>query len=191
MIKEHEKRILIITAVCVSAITMFWAFVSLPAGRKLRMLKSELNSIKQEIADIESRAGRKVKDIAELVDPINRAFKAVIQKFPDEEEDALKLLSATANNMNIDIGYMRPRQKTAYRNHDGTCLLIDGKQCYCIPITIEMTGRYKDIGEYLKWLRRSFPPLIKITDIVIKRDESRMPQLKVNMEASIYVLGEP
>lgn len=190
MIKQHEKRILIITAVCISAITVFWAFVSFPAGRKLRMLRTELNSVKQEIADIESRAGRKIKDIAELVDPIQKAFNAIIQKFPEQEEDTLKLLSSTATRIGIDINYMRPQQKIAYVNTQGNPVFIDGKQCFSIPISIEMTGLYKNVGEYLRWLRKSFPALIKITDVVIKRGESRMPQLKVNMEAVIYVLGD-
>lgn len=190
MIRQHEKRVLIITAVCISAITIFWAFISFPAGKKLRMLRTELNSVKQEIADIESRAGKKVKDIAELVDPIQKAFNAIIQKFPNGEEDSLKLLSSTATRLGIEINYMRPQQKSAYVNSQGNPAFIDGKQCFCIPISIEMMGLYKNIGEYMRWLRKSSPSLIKITDIVIKRDESRMPQLKVNIEAVIYVLGD-
>jgi Tfp pilus assembly protein PilO len=190
MIRLQEKKILVIIAACVSAMTIFWAFISLPAGRKLHLLNTELYSIKQEIAAIESRAGRNIKDIAELVDPIQNAFKGIIKKFPEGEEDALKLLSAEANKRNIEMAYMRPAQKAAYMNQQGNPLFIDGKQCFCLPISMEMTGLYKDAGEYLRWLRKEFPPLIKVSDIVIKRDESRMPQLKVNMAAAIYILRD-
>ena len=190
MINLGNKKILIITAVCIVVIAVFWAFIYFPASNRLKAVKAELDSLKREISDIESSPGEKTGDIARMVESLQRDFKQINRKFPAQEEDALKLLSSAANRLKIEIAYIRPQQKKPTVNPQGGPVLIDGSQCCSMAIAMEMTGLYKDIGEYLKWLREDFPPLITIEDISITRDETRMPQLKVKMELVLYALGE-
>ena len=190
MINLGNKKILIIAAVCIGVIAVFWAFMYFPASNRLKALKAELTSLKREIFDIESRSEKKAGDIARMIESLHRDFKQINQKFPAEEEGALKLLSSAANRLKIEIAYMRPQQKKAVLNGQGSPILIDSSHCCSIPISMEMTGLYKDIGEYLRWLKEDFPPLITVEDISITRDESRIPQLNVKMELVLYVLGE-
>lgn len=190
MINPQNRKILVIAIVCLVLIAVFWAFIYFPAANKLRAIKAELNSVKREISDIESHSGKKAGDIARMVESLQGDFQRINQKFPAEEEDALKLLSSAANKLKIEIAYMRPQQKRVVLNGQGSPILIDGSQCCSIPISMEIAGLYKDIGEYLKWLRTDFPPLVKVEDISMARDESRIPQLKVSMELVLYILGE-
>lgn len=190
MINLENKKILVVAAVCAGIIVVFWAFIYFPAANRLKAVKAELASIKREISDIESRSGKRSRDIAQMIESLHKEFKEINQKFPTEEENALKMLSSAASRLKIDIVYMRPQQKKEVLNPQGNRVLIDGAQCFSMTISMEMTGLYKNIGEYVKWLREDFPPLVTMEDISIMRDESRIPQLNAKMELTLHVLGE-
>ena len=49
---QKDKRILIITGICILLVLMFWAFVYFPAVTKMKSLKQEISSIEKELSGV-------------------------------------------------------------------------------------------------------------------------------------------
>lgn len=191
MINPGDKKILIITGICVSIIFLFWAFIYFPANRKLCFLKSELAAIRIEIAQIESRGGKEGRDIAKMVEELQKDFKAAMLKLPDKEEEALRFISTEASKLGIDIVSMQPGSKRSSLDANNNPMYLEGKQCFELPISIEIRGLYKSIGEYLRILREVSPALIKIETVRIQKNENIAPRLNANLELALCLLCEP
>lgn len=191
MINPKDKKILIIAGICISIILLFWAFIYFPANKKLRILKAELNSIKGEIAQIESRGGGKEGyDIAKMIESIQKDFNAAMQKLPGQEEETLRFLSDKANKLGLDIVSMQPSPKRPLLDVNNNPVFLENKQCVEMSIAIQISGLYKSIGEYLKILRDQSPALIKVEGVRIQKDEAIAPRLRVNLELALCLLRE-
>lgn len=190
MINPKDKSMLTVAGICVFIIFLFWALIYFPANRRLGLLRAEFNSIKREISAIESRGGKEGRDIAKMIESLQKDFNSAMQKLPAREEDTLRFISNEANRLGVEIIATQPRPKRPALDSGNSAIFIEGKQCFEIPVAIEARGIYKSIGEYLMVLRDGSPSLIKIEDARIQKDEAIAPRLKANLELALCILCE-
>lgn len=179
---QKDKRILVITGICILLILIFWVFVYFPTVTKVRSLKREIRAIEKELAGVESRGGKEGRDIKKMVDSIHSDFNTALQRFPPAEESALKFISSEANKYKLDIFFMRPGPKRPMLNVANAPVLMEGKQCFEMPVTMEMKGAYKSIEDFLKALRQSTSILVGVEDISIRKDPAAAHRLNMKLE---------
>ncbi|MBI4335519.1 MAG: type 4a pilus biogenesis protein PilO [Candidatus Omnitrophica bacterium] len=183
----RDKKILVIAAVCVIIVLIFWAFVYFPARKKLGVLKSEYGALRKEVAEIESRGGSE-RDIMKMVVSLRNDLDAATLRLPAKEETTLKMISSEASRLGVEVISLSPRPKRPFQGPDGGIVPIENKRCFEIPISMEVRGSYKAIGEYLSVLRQTPNALIKTEDILLRGDDAAGGRLRGSVELAIYIL---
>jgi Tfp pilus assembly protein PilO len=190
MINQREKNIVVITGVCVLVIFLFWVFVYLPADKRLRVLKTDLKNVKDEVSQIQARGGKNGRDMITMVESLQKDFKSAMLKFPKGEEETLKLLSQEANKLGMEIVSIKQGSKRPFLDSSNNLVFCESEQCFEIPIAVEMRGLYRSVGEFLNVLREGFPAFIKTEEIRIGKDEMISPKRRINLELRLYILGK-
>lgn len=190
MITQKDKKVIIKAGSCAAAIFLFWALIYFPAQKRCKALKSDFEAVKAQVAAIESRGGRDGRDIAQMVESLQKDFGRNMDKIPHAEEGALKLIAAEAAKHGVAIISMSPAARRPMLDENNNNLFVENIQCFEIPIALEIKGSYKSIGEYLRALREDAAVLIRVEDINIAKSSTSGQQLDARAEIILTVLGQ-
>ena len=73
---------------------------------------------------------------------------------------------------------------------DGAPLLLDGKTCYRLPVTVSADGRYHALLAVLdRVMADAFPSLVSLDHIELRTKSPGLPQLHATLTLSLYVTG--
>ena len=186
-----DKKLVMTIAIGIVLILIFCIFFYFPARGKIKTVNTELRAIQREIADIESIDGVEGKSMSEALDYLQKKYDKIFQMLPSQEENALKVLSELAKDLNLEIVSLRPAEKIRTLDEKGNPVRVEGLTCFEMPMTITMKGRYKAMGEYVKQLRDGdFPILIKLDTMEIKKQEVDNIRLDADFDLKLYLLCE-
>ncbi|UCG35819.1 MAG: hypothetical protein JSW17_03210 [Candidatus Omnitrophota bacterium] len=183
---KSEKKLIISSAVALSALLILFFAVYLPIKNKVKMFAKEQFQVDSQI-----------KEIQELVDTtagkgfarLEERFKALDRKFPQEEKEAIILLSAFAQRLNIDIITMRPQSKKDFIDEKENKVVIDGKTCRMVGVSLEMRALYEDLVEYIRILRQMLPSYVSIDNLKIIKDRTDSPVLHIRLNFNLHLLS--
>ena len=110
-------------------------------------------------------------------------------KFPSREEEALRLVSEFARARGISIISMKSRPKTEFLDVENKSVGMEEKICRILPVSIELTSSYKDLGQYIEILNESLPAYVTIEKLKIRKESGTASDLRIILELNLYLLS--
>lgn len=186
-ITENQKKIIILGGVVVFVFLLFWMFIFLPSSKEIRALKNELISTDQQIQAIEILlSGSQSRD--EAIRLLKQRQQYLSNKFPDKEEESLRLIPDYARKMNITVVALQPGSKTELLDHAGKQIMIEGKVAYFLPISLEVSCYFRDLVKYALELKAALPAFTSINNLDIKREEPLNGKIRATIQFDLYLL---
>ena len=182
-----QKKITV-TAIILSIVFLaVWLFLYLPSRNTLRKLKAQLTATENQIKEIQAILGEGVS-LAQGLTSLKARDEKLSLQFPSQEEESIKFFSELAKGLNIGLEAINSEPMRPLLI-DKEKVLIEGKACYYVPVSIEMKCPYADLVQYAEGLKESLPALITVEKLEISRDKSDAKKLDIALELNLYLLS--
>ena len=187
-INSPQKKIIFITLIIIFTFMIFWFFIYLQSNNVVHKIKAELAGLETQLLEIETAMseGRSMQENITLL--IDRA-RELENKFPGGEENGLSEISDLANKLNIEIISFKPQPKTEFIGQDGQGIVIEGKTCRRLAVSIGMRCAFGDLVKYITALSDKLPVFVSIDNLKINKDNSGAAKLNIVLELSLYLLS--
>jgi len=184
---DTQKKIIIISTSVLLAFLFFWVFLFFPATKEIGLLKHELISTEQQIQGIEILlAGSQNRD--EAIRLLKQKQQYLSNKFPQKEEESLRLIPEIARKMNIVVISMQPGSKTDLLDAAGKQIVIENLLAKYLPITLEISCYFKDLVKYALELKAALPAFTSVNRLEIKKENQLTGKIRANIEFNLYLL---
>lgn len=184
----NQKKIVIVSLSVLFIFLLFWVFLFLPASKQITTLKNELNSTGKQIQGIEILlAGSQSRD--EAIRLLKQKQQYLSNKFPQKEEESLRLIPEIARKMNIIVISVQPGSKTELLNEAGKQIVIENKAVNYLLITLEVNCYFKDLVKYLLELKATLPAFTSVNSLEIKKEDPLTGKIRANIELNLYLLN--
>lgn len=181
-LSKEQKKIIYIGLILAAALLLFVFFIYAPQQRKLRQIRDELNRAEGQIQEVHQlTAGR---ELTEAVRDLNIQLKNISQKMLAQEDSLINNLNSQAKALRIDIRDLDPGDKILLPNK------AIGYDVYELAVAMNITGEYRELGEYLGNLEGDFPALLRINKIDINGKGMGNVNLSARLGLSAYLLKE-
>lgn len=187
-LSPSQKKIIIISLVVVLAFLFFLLFIYLPTKNTVLKIKSELFDKERQIQEIETMLGD-AKSLDEGIRLLKERHQRINKKFPQKEEEGIKILSDFARKLNIQILSIEPKPKQEFLDENNNKVTIEGMTCQSLLVSIEMSCLYKDLVRYIQVLKESLPAFFTIETLKINKDKSGTLRLNVKFDINLYILS--
>jgi len=107
---------------------------------------------------------------------------------PQKEEEAVRLLSAIAKDLSVEIGSIRLQPKVDFSFADGK-QIFDQKKCQVVIVSINMKSYYKNFIDYLEKLKESLPAVVTVESLTISKAGADSAKLNITMNLKLYLLS--
>ncbi|MEI6831813.1 MAG: hypothetical protein WCK61_03805 [Candidatus Omnitrophota bacterium] len=186
-VTDNQKKIIIISLSVLFIFFLFWVFLFLPASKQITILKNELISVEQQIQGIEVLiAGSQSRD--EAIRLLKQRQQYLSNKFPQKEEESLRLIPEIARKMNINVISLQPGSRTELLDDAGKQIVIENKIANYLPITLEVSCYFKDLVRYALELKTALPAFTSINSLDISKEDRLTGKIRVNIEFNLYIL---
>jgi Tfp pilus assembly protein PilO len=186
-ITDSQKKIIIIALSVLFIFFLFWLFLFFPASKEIAALKNELISTSQQIKGIEILlAGAQSRDEAIL--SLEQKQQYLSNKFPQKEEESLRLIPEIARKMNINVISLQPGSRTELLDETGKQIVIEDKLANYLPITLELSCYFKDLVKYALELKAALPAFTIVNSLGITREDQLTGKIRANIEFNLYLL---
>jgi len=186
-ITQSQKNIIIISAAVLFVFLLFWVFLYFPSSKEISGLKNELILTQQQIQGIEMLlSGSQSRDEAIRILKARQLYLS--NKFPQQEEESLRLIPEIARKMNINIVSLQPGLRSEFLDEAGKQVIIDGKTANYLPITLEVVCFYKDMVNYLTELKNILPAFISVVSLNIGKDNQLNGKVHSTIGFNLYLL---
>jgi len=166
----------------------FWLFLFMPAHKQVAALKNELILADQQIQSIELLlAGAQSQD--QVVRLLKEKQRYLSNKFPQKEEEGLRLIPELARKMDIDIISLLPGTRTELLDASNKQIAIENRAVSYLPVTLELSCYFKDLVKYAIELRTTFPAFTSINSLDIKREGQTSGKIRANIKFNLYLLN--
>ncbi|MFH1622003.1 MAG: type 4a pilus biogenesis protein PilO [Candidatus Omnitrophota bacterium] len=176
---QKQVKIIIASTIVVLSLFCFIIFIYAPQNKQLRSIKKELSFIESQIEEINKIM--QGKELTVAAEELNSQLMEISSSLPANQKEVVSNLSSEAKALQIEIKSINPQEKR---------LLEDKVTDYHVeelPIAISMRCEYRALGEFLEILRDSFPFLVRVKKITIKREEEGRPNLDVSLNILAYL----
>ncbi|MBI5873094.1 MAG: hypothetical protein HZB36_03005 [Candidatus Omnitrophica bacterium] len=154
----------------------------------MMQLKAELSSAEGSIQEIESLT-KMAKTVDEGIRLLEEKERRLVLKFPSKEEDALKMLSDFAQKSGINLVSIMPQSKEIFLDEGGEKILIDGKTCQRLAVSLEARCSYKALVRYIEMLNENLPSYCVIERLSIHKEGVDGASLNVILDMRLYLLS--
>jgi len=186
-VTDNQKQIIIISLSVIFIFFLFWVFLFLPANKEIFMLKNELISTEQQIQGIEILlAGSQSRD--EAIRLLKERQQYLSNKFPQHEEESLRLIPEIARKMNINVISLQPGSRTELLDDAGKQIIIENRLVKYMPITLEVSCYFKDLVKYALELKTVLPAFTSINSLEINKEGQVSGKIRVNIQFDLYLL---
>jgi hypothetical protein len=184
-----QKKIITAVLVWLCVFLVSWMFVYLPARRQVMRMKQQLNAAEEQIRGIEGGLEGNVA-IEAGMKLLQEKSGALAAKFPQREEESLRMLSALAQKLNLEIVSLLPEPKTLFlKGQDNLKTEVEGRTCYTVAVAIEMRGSYNDLLRYIAALEESPEAHICVEGLKITKGTAGPAKLNINLNLKLYLLS--
>ena len=181
---KEQKNILIELLIFVICIIIVFFFLYLPRSFKAGSVRDSLDKYSQEIKQIKSAAGEGLGP-EETKKILAKKLEVLELKFPSKEEEIIKRISQVADDLNIEVLSISPGGKTALKDFPK----IEGKECYVLPIVVEMNCEFIKIVNYINELTDNFPSLLTVEGLTLSQSSTE-GLIGVRLSLNSYLLLE-
>lgn len=177
---KEQRKIIYIAAILVVLFLLFTFFAYIPQAKKLAALGNNIVETDTQIEQIMSVA--KGRDLANVVKELKVNLAKTLDKFPFGEDIVVAKLSEIAeDNIKLTVRGIAPSARQPLPEK------IMGKSIDEVFITMDITGDYKAIGEFLDMVRGDFPVFLRIREIDISGQGEGKSNLDCTIQFSAYL----
>ena len=187
-VSSTQKMIIIISLIVILVFLFFWFLIYLPSKKEVTRIKSQLSDLNNQIRQIEAITSQTTLT-DEGIRIIRQRHQQLIDKFPQKEEESLRMLSDLAGNLNVELVSIKPQPKTVFLDQNKNAVEIEGRVCQKVYVSIEIKSLYKDLVKYIQTIKESLPAFISIEKLNIGKDRLQAPKLKVLLELNLFLLS--
>lgn len=186
-LSSNQKKIMIISLSVLFVFLLFWVFLFLPANSQIARLKNELISTEKQIQGIEILLmGSQSRD--EAIRSLEQKHQYLSNKFPQHEEESLRLIPELARKMNIEVISMQPGSRAELLDAAGKQIVIDGKVAKYLPITLQVSCYFKDLVKYALELKEALPAFVSLNSLEINKEGQPSGKIQATIEFNLYLL---
>jgi Tfp pilus assembly protein PilO len=178
-ISGEQKKIIYISAVGSIFLFSFLVFVYGPQSKKFSAIKKELSQTENQIKEIMGIVGG--RDLPEAVRELKTDFIKITAKLPPKENMIISGLSENAKRLNLEVRSISPSGGHLLAN------AIPGYDIEELPVSLNLVGDYRALGEYLHILRDNPPILIRVRQLEIKGKGEGRSDLDVALQICAYL----
>lgn len=164
--------------IAVGVVVLYGILLLFPAQKKLEEMQQELRKVRAMAQEVYSSVPDS-RNMAQWLLLMREELDSLRGLLPWDEDvsELARVLSSQAQKKRIKIASMMPQSS----------ILLES--CFSVPIEVRLQGRYRDVGELMASLD-SFPRLITLQKLSIKRDKNIEPLVAVECEFLTYYLAE-
>lgn len=184
---QSQKKILAVGAIILGVFAIFFILIYIPSRNAFKKIQAELSLTEKQIKDIDSIIGQ-TKSIDQAIIVLKDKLEYLNNKFPQKEEESIRMFSDLGKKYNIEIKHIKPQPKKPVVDEEGKELKISGRACQSILVSIEMRCLYKDLVLYAESLRKELPAFASIENLEIIKDSEGLGKLDVTVDLNLYFL---
>ncbi len=187
---ENKKNI-VTAGIFIFFVVLLFQFVYFPRSRQVKRLDSEYKKIKHDIDRLYNFIGKE-GNLEENIIERRKDLALLESAFPFEKEvsNVIKQLNDQARRFNVNVISLKPKDLLIYKDREGKELKVSDYFCKCMPLTLNVESRYRELGEFLLSLETNRSPIVSIEEVDIERDKDRAPAVKAEIELNAYILGK-
>lgn len=184
---DNQKKIIIVSVSLLFIFLCLWVFLYLPSSKEIALLKNELISTEQQIQSIEILLTGS-PNRSEAIRLLRERQQYLNIRFPQKEEESLKLIPEIARKMNIAVTSLEPGSKTEMLDDAGKQIMIENKLASYMPISLEVVCNFKDLVKYTLELKTALPAFTSVNSLEIKKVNQSTGKIQVHLEFNLYLL---
>lgn len=184
LIFGRQQKILTIAIIGFGIIAILWIFIYIPQRKQLRALQQELSTIEDRIKSITPSSSQ--GELAFAVADLQKNLKQSQDLFITNERQLITVLSNAATHKNVNVTSIKPQPKTPLQGVDAA----EGYACQEVPMSLTLTGEYRNIGEYIQALDHEVPIIITVRRLSIAGKGEGTYVLDAMLDVSAYLLQE-
>lgn len=176
---REQNRIVYIGLVIFFILFCLWFFVYLAEARRFNRVRSESALIESRIDEILSIA--RGKNLALAIQGLRVDLTNLRNKLATGDETVIYNLSEAAKKSRLEVRSINRGAKQLLENR------IPGYVIEELLVSLNLSGQYKEIGEYLKTLRDDFPILLRVKQLEIKGKGEGQEDLEIGLQVGAYL----
>lgn len=183
-LQKQKQVIILMSAIVLGAILVFWLFIYSPKNKEMKSLKKELSEIKNSISNFQKISGSG-ESLDVVIEKYDRMLKQLKLRLPSQEEASIRELAKEAAKLGIEVVSISPR--TAVE----TKLPVKVKGCRCreLKICMHLRTTYFKLGNYVEVARAKFPSVVRLNNLNIKSlEKGAGARLDVLIDITLYML---
>jgi hypothetical protein len=184
---DTQKKIIMIGLGVLLIFLFFLVFLFMPENKQISTLKNELISTDKQIQGIEILlTGAQSRD--EAIRRLKQKQQYLNNKFPQKEEESLRLIPELARKMNISVISMQPGSKTELLDGAGKQMIIENRVVNYLPITLEVSCYFKDLVKYVLELQATLPAFTSVHSLEMNKEWQVAGKIRAKIEFNLYLL---
>ncbi len=108
-------------------------------------------------------------------------------KFPAVEEESLKVLADAAKQEGLELVSLTPHPKEIFLDKNGQPVVVEGKACYQVFVTLDAKGSFRNVVRYLEQLKAS-PLFATVERLSVVKEKPEDTVLVVGLDMRVYLL---
>ena len=160
-------------------------FVYLPVWARINERRARLQDLTVKVADAQVLIAQRPAQAATL-DEARTRYRELEARFGEGPSVAtiLETLGAQAKEHKLELVAIQPRSETK-----GQRVVVFGPELKVreVPLTLQLTGRYQHVGEFLGALPRC-PFFTLVRALTLAKPDTDVGQLTANLELAVYLV---
>lgn len=187
----ENKKSIVVAGILIMSMALLFQFVYFPKSRELKRLTTEHKDVGRNIDGLYNFIGGR-ENLKDNIIEKRKELALLEDAFPSEKEvsNIIKQLNEEARRFEINVHSLKPKNLLIYKDNEGKELKVADYFCKCMPLTLNVEGRYQALGEFLRSLEVNRDPMIIIKEVDIEKDGKIAPRLKAEIDLNAFMLGK-
>ncbi len=175
----EQKKIIYLTAGVFIFLFILLFFIYLPSKRQVSSIKKQLSLAREEIAQINKLVGE--KELAQVIKDLKTQADSLRSRLPFRDETIIANLTQKARSLNLEI------KNIAISDRQPLEQKVSGTALEKLFLSLDLSGEYKALGEYLNCLRNDFPAAVTVDKLKISSGGEGKSILEINLGLWAYL----
>ena len=110
-------------------------------------------------------------------------------QLPQGQEEGILLISELAQKSNLDVKAVKSRSKETFKDQDDKAIVIDGKTCQVVSISLYLSGTYSQFNQYAQDLSDMNNGMVTIEQLSITKQSEEDKSLIITLELNLYLMS--
>ncbi len=182
MLTGEQKKIILAAGIVIFAFFIVWGFIYVPQRNEFLRIKRTITATEYEISEIMKIA--EGKDLASAIGELRGSLATVKAGLPVSEQVVVSYLSKLAERYHLEMKSVVYASRSTLENR------IANTEIEELPVTMQVSGEYRSLGEFLAALENSSELLVSLRQLDVKGNGQGRVDLDISLQLVTYLLKE-